>query len=185
MAGTPAGSFSGRVDGWTRRPAGGAWVERFFFSRFDNRVDKKGRVSVPARWRPILAAQDYNGIVIYPSPVVSAIEGSGMERLNRLAESIESGYNPFSDAHGSFAAALLSRSTPLPFDGEGRVILPPTLLEYAGIGETATFVGRGATFQIWEPQAYDGYEREAIRQVREQAPSLALLPQPSNDDGAP
>ena len=92
-------------------------MERFFFSRFDNRVDRKGRVSVPARWRPILSAQSFNGIVAYPSPVAAAIEGGGMERLERLAESIDT-FNPFSDNHGDFAAALLTRSHPLAFDSE-------------------------------------------------------------------
>jgi transcriptional regulator MraZ len=149
-------------------------VERFFFSRFNNKVDRKGRVSVPARWRPILAAQSYNGCVVCPSPVVGAIEGCGMVRLERVAESIDT-LNPYSDQHGDFAAALLSRSTPLPFDGEGRVVLPPELIEYAGIGEIAAFVGRGATFQIWNPADYDAYEREALRRAREQAPGFALL----------
>lgn len=148
-------------------------VERFFFSRFNNKIDRKGRVSVPARWRPILAAQSYNGCVVYPSPVAGAIEGCGMERLERVAESIDT-LNPYSDRHGDLAAALLSRSTPLPFDGEGRVVLPPELIEYAGIGEIATFVGRGGTFQIWEPKAYDEFEREALRRAREQAPDFAL-----------
>jgi len=159
-------------------------VERYFYSRFDNKVDRKGRVSVPARWRPILAAQSFNGVVVYPSPVVNAVEGCGLERLDRLAESIDS-FNPFSDSHGSFAAALLSRCHTLPFDGEGRVILPPALMEYAGIGETATFVGRGATLQIWEPRAYEVYEREALRRAREEAPSLALRPRPGGEEAEP
>ena len=151
-------------------------MERFFFSRFNNKVDRKGRVSVPARWRPILAAQAYNGCVVYPSLVVDAVEGCGMERLERMAESVDT-LNPFSDRHGDFATALLGRSTPLPFDSEGRVLLPPELIEHAGIAETATFVGRGATFQIWSPAAYDAYEREAIRRAREEAPGFTLLNQ--------
>ena len=152
-------------------------MERHFFSRFDNKVDKKGRVSVPARWRAILAAQSFSGIVAYPSPVVAAIEAADMGRLERLADSIDT-FNPFSDSHGDFAAALLTRSTPLSFDAEGRVQLPQALLEHAAITDAATFAGRGATFQIWQPEAYDAYEREAIRRAREQAPSFTLLASP-------
>ena len=44
----------------------------------------------------------------------------------------------------------------------------------AGVGEMATFAGRGATFQIWSPDAYAAYEREALERAREQAPQLAL-----------
>ena len=156
-------------------------MERFFFSRFDNRVDRKGRVSVPARWRPILSAQSFNGIVAYPSPVAAAIEGGGMERLERLAESIDT-FNPFSDSHGDFAAALLTRSHPLSFDSEGRIMLPKVLLDHAGITDLATFAGRGATFQIWQPQAYDAYEQDAIRRAREEAPRFELM-RPSTGDG--
>ena len=155
-------------------------MERYFFSRFDNKVDKKGRVSVPARWRAILAQQSFNGIVAYPSPVSPAIEACGMDRLERLAESIDT-FNPFSDAHGDFAAALLTRSHPLAFDGEGRVMLPQVLLEYAGIGEHAAFAGRGATFQIWEPEAYGAYEGEAIQRAHEQAPRFELMRGPGGE----
>ncbi len=149
-------------------------MERYFFSRFDNKVDKKGRVSVPARWRAILAQQAFQGIVAYPSPVTSALEACGMDRHERLAESID-GFNPFSDTHGAFAAALLTRSHPLLFDGEGRVLLPEILIEYAGIDGLATFAGRGATFHIWRPEAYEAYEAEALERARAEAPALALL----------
>ncbi len=158
-------------------------MERYFYSRFDNKVDKKGRVSVPARWRAILAAQSLDGIVAYPSPVSPAIEACGMDRLERLAESIDT-FNPFSDAHGDFAAALLTRSHPLAFDSEGRVMLPKSLLEHAGIDELAAFAGRGATFQIWEPEAYASYEQEAIRRAREEAPRFALMREPGGEGEA-
>ncbi len=155
-------------------------MERYFFSRFDNKVDRKGRVSVPARWRAILAQQSFNGIVAYPSPVSPAIEACGMDRLERVAESIDT-FNPFSDAHGDFAAALLTRSYPLAFDGEGRVMLPPALLAHAGLGEHAAFAGRGATFQIWEPEAYEAYESEAIRRASEEAPRFELMRGPGGE----
>ncbi len=149
-------------------------MERYFFSRFDNKVDKKGRVSVPARWRAIIAQQAFQGIVAYPSPVTASVEACGMDRHERLAESID-GFNPFSDSHGAFAAALLTRSHTLAFDGEGRVVLPEGLIEYAGIEGIATFAGRGATFQIWQPEAYETYESEALERARAEAPALALM----------
>ncbi len=159
-------------------------MERYFFSRFDNKVDKKGRVSVPARWRAIIAQQAFQGIVAYPSPVSAAVEACGMDRHERLAESID-GFNPFSDTHGAFAAALLTRSHPLPFDGEGRVMLPEALLAHAGIEGMASFAGRGATFQIWRPDAYDAYEAEALERARTEAPALALMQsQAASGEGA-
>ena len=55
------------------------------------------------------------------------------------------------------------------------VLLPETLLDYAGIDGIATFAGRGATFQIWRPEAYEVYEAEALERARAEAPALALM----------
>tara|TARA_R110002167_G_scaffold90163_1_gene243094 strand:+ start:1036 stop:1509 length:474 start_codon:yes stop_codon:yes gene_type:complete len=147
-----------------------------FLSRYDNKVDKKGRVSVPAPYRTALAAQSFPGIVAYPSPVSDAIECCGMDRMERLAAGIET-FNPFSDEFGAFATAILSRAHQLSFDSEGRVVLPEPLLSHAGVAELATFAGRGPVFQIWNPDAYAAYEREASLQAREQAGQLALAQQ--------
>ena len=144
-----------------------------FLSRFDNKVDRKGRVSVPAPFRAALGQQSFQGIVVYPSPVHPALEGCDRERIEQIAASIDS-FNPFSEEGGALAASILTRSAELAFDGEGRVLLPEGLMAYAGLGEIATFAGRGATFQIWSPEAYAAYEREALARAREQAPQLAL-----------
>ena len=144
-----------------------------FLSRYDNKVDKKGRVSVPAPYRAALASQNFAAIVAYPSPVSDAVECCGMDRMERLAAGIET-FNPFSDQFGAFATAILSRAHQLAFDGEGRVLLPEPLLQHAGIDGMATFAGRGPVFQVWNPDAYGDYERDAAAQAREQAAQLAL-----------
>lgn len=144
-----------------------------FLSRFDNKVDRKGRVSVPAPFRAALSQQTYQGVVVYPSPVLPALEGSGRDRIEEIAASIDD-FNPFSEEGSVLKAAILTRSAELAFDGEGRVVLPESLMAYAGIADAATFAGRGKTFQIWNPEAYAAYEREALQRAREQAPQLAL-----------
>lgn len=151
-----------------------------FLSRFDNKVDRKGRVSVPAAYRTALASQTFAGIVAYPSPVSGAIEACGMDRMERLSSGIDT-FNPFSDEFGAFATAILTRAHQLQFDGEGRVMLPPPLIDHAGIGAVATFAGRGATFQIWSPEAYEAYEQEATQKAREQAAQLELAQRGSGE----
>ena len=154
-----------------------------FLSRFDNKVDRKGRVSVPAQFRAVLAAQSFQGIVAYPSPVLGAVEACGMDRFAELADGIDQGFNQFTDEHGALATALLSRSHQLQFDGEGRVMLPAPLIDHAGITDMATFSGRGRTFQIWNPDAYDVYEREATEKAREAAVNLDTI-RPRGGDAA-
>jgi MraZ protein len=144
-----------------------------FLSRFDNKVDRKGRVSVPAPFRAALSQQAFQGVVVYPSPVHPALEGCGRDRIEQIAASIDS-FNPYSEEGGALAAAILTRSAELAFDGEGRIVLPEPLMQFAGLSEFATFAGRGAVFHIWSPQAYAAYEREALERAREQAPQLAL-----------
>src|SRR5690606_31394902 len=56
-----------------------------FLSRFDNKVDRKGRVSVPAPFRAQLSQQAFHGIIAYPSPVAPAIEGCGRDRIEQIA----------------------------------------------------------------------------------------------------
>ncbi|MDP6566341.1 MAG: transcriptional regulator MraZ [Alphaproteobacteria bacterium] len=144
-----------------------------FLSRFDNKVDRKGRVSVPAPYRTALAGQAFAGIVAYPSLVSQAIDACDMARIEELANGIDS-FNPFSEEYSAFATAILSRSHQLQFDGEGRVVLPEPLIRHAGITEVATFAGQGATFQIWSPERYEVYEPEATEQAKEQAAKFAL-----------
>ena len=145
-----------------------------FLSRFDNKVDKKGRVSVPASFRADLTSDAFAGVVAFPSPVNGgALDACDLGRMKSLAEGIDS-LNPFSDEFGDLATAILTKSHRLPFDSEGRIILPQQLLQHAGITTMATFAGRGATFQIWAPEAYEAYEREATSRAREQATKFEL-----------
>ncbi len=137
-----------------------------FLSTFVNKVDKKGRVSVPAPFRAVLAVQAFAGIVAYPSFVSAAIDACGLDRMEQLSGSVDQ-LNPFGEQHDAFASALFAESHQLAWDAEGRVMLPDRLREAADISDLATFVGRGPTFQIWEP----GAARENQAQARERARS--------------
>ena len=83
-----------------------------------------------------------------------------MERIEKLYAQMDN-LDPFSEDRDAFAATILGGSQQLAFDGEGRVMLPKTLLDDAGINESAVFVGKGETFEIWNPKAFDKYMAEA------------------------
>ena len=136
-----------------------------FLSTFVNKVDKKGRVSVPAPFRTALAGQTFSGVVAIPSLTLAAIEGSGIDRFDQLAAGTDS-LDPFTEEHDDFTKAVFGRAHQLPFDGEGRIILPEPLIAHATITEAAAFVGQGRTFQIWEPGAFRRYERDATDRAR-------------------
>jgi MraZ protein len=140
-------------------------VVALFLSTFVNKVDKKGRVSVPAPFRTALIGQSFAGVIAWPSLVAAALEGSGIDRFEQLADGTDD-VNPFSEEHADFAKAVFGRSHQLAFDGDGRIVLPEVLIAHANLSEQAAFVGQGKVFQIWEPQAYRDHERQAIERAR-------------------
>jgi DNA-binding transcriptional regulator/RsmH inhibitor MraZ len=102
-----------------------------FLSTFVNKVDRKGRVSVPAPFRAALAGQNFAGIIVYPGINFSAIEASGIDRAEELSRRIEI-LPEFSDEREAISA-IFADMHELPFDGEGRIMLPPELCEHAQI----------------------------------------------------
>jgi len=67
----------------------------------------------------------------------------------------------------------------LPFDGDGRIVLPAQLAEAAGITDRAAFVGRGTRFQIWSPESFEQHQLAATERLR------ARLARRPNGEGAP
>lgn len=137
-----------------------------FLSTYVNKVDKKGRVSVPAPFRTVLANQHFSGIVAYGSFINPCVEACGMDRIEKLHTQIES-LDPFSEERDAFATTILGGSQQLSFDGEGRVMLPDSLITLAGIKEIAVFVGKGETFEIWQPKAFEDYAQAARKLAAE------------------
>lgn len=143
-----------------------------------NRIDRKGRVSVPKQFRDFYAAKGgFAGIYVYPSPRLAAVEGCDEAFMDRVAASLDD-MALFSDEQSDLASIILGSAHALPFDPEGRIVLPADLVAYAALDTEATFVGRGTTFQIWHPEAYAARHAEAFRRARERGATLALRPGP-------
>ena len=131
-----------------------------FLSTYENKLDKKGRVSVPASFRSHLSNIGYNGVVCYPSFNNQSIEAWPQDRIEKISNTIDS-LNPFEEKKDYFATSILSESVNLQFDGEGRIILTSKLLKHSKIKNIVFFVGQGKTFQIWEPTAFEKFKVNA------------------------
>lgn len=142
-----------------------------FLSTFEKSIDKKGRVSVPPAFRAVLAAESFNGVIAYPSFVHGCVEACGMNRMTKIHERIEA-LDPFSEERDAFATAILGGAVQLAFDGEGRIMLPETLLARAGIKDIAVFVGKGATFEIWSKEGFAKHETQARELAKKQRGAL-------------
>ena len=144
-----------------------------FLSTFVNRLDKKGRISVPAPFRAVLNSEQFPGIIAYGSFVNPCIEGCGIDRIEQLSKSIDV-LDPYSEQRDAFATTILGGSVQLAFDSEGRVFLPESLISLAKLTDQAVFVGKGATFEIWEPVTFNHYAEKARALAKEGRGSLRL-----------
>ncbi len=135
-----------------------------FLSNFENKIDKKGRVSVPATFRSHLSTMGYNGFIAYPSFNHVALEACSQDRIEKLSNTIDS-LNPFEEKRDYFATSVLSESENLQFDPEGRVTLSEKLLSHAKIKNSILFVGLGKTFQIWEPKNFQNFRSLARKKA--------------------
>ncbi len=135
-----------------------------FLSTFVNRIDKKGRVSVPASFRFVLGTEA-PGIVVFRSLQLEALEGCSIAHLELLSQSLEK-LDLAPETYELIETTIFGGSVQVPFDGEGRIMLPAPLANAVGIGDEVAFVGRRKTFQIWNPKkltAHDAASRSAAR----------------------
>lgn len=148
-------------------------MEAFLSTHF-NKVDRKGRVSVPAPFRAILARTDATGLIVHPSMRTKALQVNGrdfFDRLNRRREdrSLEAGeFEKLVDSGGDPAIDLMmALAHDLPIDGEGRIVLPRDLARHAEIEDRAAFVGRGNRFEIWSPDVFEAHKGRMLAELRE------------------
>jgi MraZ protein len=138
-----------------------------FLSTFNNKIDKKGRVSIPSSFRSVLSEQStFNGIIAYQSFINNCIEACGIVRIEYLNKTIDL-LDPYSEERDAFATSIFAGSVQLNFDPEGRVILPEELIEFAKLNDQACFVGKGATFEIWQPEKFNDYAEKARKIAKE------------------
>jgi len=136
-----------------------------FLSTFINPVDNKGRVVVPKEFRVVL--DKCHSFVAFRSHKLNAVDCFSMERMEKLSQQIDETMDPFAIDRESIESAVFADAVTLRFDKDGRVVIPQELLEHAGIAFNGSekseakiaFVGRGATFQLWNPQAFTKHQR--------------------------
>ncbi|MBL7233496.1 division/cell wall cluster transcriptional repressor MraZ [Komagataeibacter oboediens] len=126
-----------------------------FLGTHQNRLDAKGRVSIPSAFRTALRARAKSGeplAILRPSHLHPCLEAWPADAFAALTRPLDE-MDIFSEDHDDLATALYADAYPFEADKEGRILLPETLRTYAGLTDQVTFMGLGRTFQIWDPQA--------------------------------
>lgn len=145
-----------------------------FLGTHHNRFDAKGRVSVPAPFRAHLKHGPealVATMILRPSYKYPCIEGCSEAWFDTLAAPLGR-LDMFSEDQDDLLTALYAGSSRVEADKEGRVSLPESLVQYAGLADGVTFMGLGRVFQIWEPAAAERRRAEALNGVRSRRTTL-------------
>jgi len=136
-----------------------------FVSHYLLRLDAKGRVSVPASFRSVLARDGFDGLYCHPALDRPALDAGGNALLAEI-KALIGGFPPYSEQRERFSLALYGTSETLKIDAEGRVVLTDAHKTHAGIEDAVIFVGLGHKFRIWEPGRFRAELTEATDKVR-------------------
>jgi MraZ protein len=152
-------------------------------STFVNKVDRKGRVSVPATFRAQvqLPGQSFLGVVAYPMHEEEALEATSIDRMEAMSAALDQ--IAAAQQKQDLAEMIFAQSQQLSFDPEGRILLPEPFITYAHITESAAFVGLGRIFQIWEPARYAAHRGAITERTRREGMQLPALGNPGARPG--
>ncbi len=145
-----------------------------FVSSFLNKIDKKGRVSLPSIFRNVLANSKKNEIILFKSIQSPSIEGCSITRLDEIASRI-SNLDFFSEDYDDFSMSVFSEVIPTNLDKEGRFQISEDLKNYANIKNEVLFFGQGLFFQIWEPEAGILKRQNSKNRLLKQKKSLRMI----------
>ncbi len=124
-----------------------------FLSNATNRIDAKGRVSVPAGFRSVLGGRGIQELYCLQDFIYPAISIGGPDLLDRYERQIAS-VDPFSQEANRMSLLVHGGGVFMRLDAEGRLMVTDFIREFTGIGTEVTFVGRSDHFQLWQPQAF-------------------------------
>lgn len=140
-------------------------AEALFLGRQTNKIDTKGRIAAPAEFRRALKLETFNGFFCVPSLVGPYLDCGGSDFIEALQTMI-SALDPFDQDRLDLQEALIGQARAIPFDGDGRFILPQPLRAHAGLEDQALFIGCGETFQLKPADGAEARLAEASKRAR-------------------
>jgi transcriptional regulator MraZ len=139
-----------------------------FLGRFEHTIDEKGRLTIPARYRELLADGAYvtqgfdRNLIVLPAPAFEQIYA----HVNEMSMT-----DPSARQLKRF---FFSSAVQCDFDKAGRMLLPQFLRDTAGLAMNAIIVGVGDHFEIWSPQNW-AQQNELLQDMDSNTQRFAAL----------
>lgn len=139
------------------------------------KLDRKGRISVPAAFRAELEADGVTQIAFRVSHQLPCIEARSRAEFERIVQKIRA-LDSYSEEREAWEAGFISVTEMLRFDGEGRLVLPEHMIDAAALPEAIAFLGKSDRFEIWEAEAGRAHIAERQRLLRDRRLQLSSAP---------
>jgi MraZ protein len=142
-----------------------------FLSNAVNRIDAKGRVSVPAHFRTVLQKRGYQDLYALRALDTPSMDVGGPDLLDRYETRIAA-EDPLTGTADDISFFCHGDGTFLKLDQDGRIMVTDFIREHTGIGSEVAFLGRGNFFQMWEPErlrAHGAEVRSRLARLRQSA----------------
>lgn len=138
-----------------------------FRGTFDYSLDAKNRLTVPARFRAALA----EGVVLAKGlePCVALWTPSGYDAYTQASLA---GFHPLSPEAQKLKRFFAANSLDTDLDAAGRVMVPPFLLEHAGLSKEVVVTGSGDALEIWDRKTWADYNAALASDVSDITASL-------------
>ncbi len=142
-----------------------------FFGETAITLDSKGRMAIPTRYRQVLADQCNNRLVLtYSAYDSGALWIYPEQEWERVRDQVM-GLSTFDQNHRSLQRRLVGSATPVEPDGSGRIQLPQTLRQVAGLEKRAVLMGMGSRFELWNESVLNQKRADEERTMNEGASS--------------
>ena len=151
-----------------------------FLSTIINKMDAKSRVSVPSAFRNSLLKQSFKGVIAFPSYNDKSIDACGIDRMEKISNDLDEN-NKYSKEEFEMVSLYFGEAEQLPFDKEGRIVLPKKLINHAKISKEVLFVGLGPTFQLWNPENFNKKREQTLKLATKKNLNPRLKPIPKGN----
>jgi transcriptional regulator MraZ len=148
-----------------------------FRGTFEHSLDAKHRLTIPAKFRAALAG----GVVLAASPETTQAAPRSIaiwtpDEYDGYARAALAGVSPLSPKARDLKRFFFNYSHDTELDAANRVMIPPMLMDYAGLDKDVVVTGSGECLEVFDRASYETYSADVLTRVPDIAASLGDTP---------